>query len=117
EAQIDGMSVSSGYFEAMSVRMLAGGEDPSEAQNGAEEGTIKTALNAAAARALGFANPADAIGSLIERDILSGGEVRKQNLRVIGVVADMQFVSLMQPPIPMSYTFGPVNSFLAVKLE
>ena len=120
ETGLQRVSAGAGYFNVLSIPVLAGREFATEL-----EGTVSTIdaatanvlLNEAAARALGFTNPEVAVGQLLETEVtLRDGQVRAQSLRVIGVVADTQFTSVMLPPVPQLYFYAPASPFLAVRV-
>ncbi|HEY0961856.1 MAG TPA: FtsX-like permease family protein [Pseudomonadales bacterium] len=122
EAALQSAGVGPGYMRAMSVRILAGREfipddEPPPSTDDAPDGIGKSLLNEAAVRALGFPTPDAALDQLLESEINSGGgQMRKRTTRVIGVVADTQFSSVMLPPVPQLYNFSSGNPFLAAKL-
>ncbi len=128
EAALQAAGVGPGYFDAMSVRVLAGREyteedAPPPSTPGAPPDPNapprigRVILNEASVRALGFATPEAALDQLLDTE-LSGfdRQIRKQSFRVIGVVADTQFSSAMLPPIAQYYNFTTGNNFLAVKV-
>jgi putative ABC transport system permease protein len=122
EAALQPAGVGPGYMRAMSVRVLAGREfapedEPPPYDKDAPPTISKTLLNETSARALGFATPEAALDQLLETEVsVSSTEMRKSTMRVIGVVADTQFSSVMLPPVPQYYSYFSQNNFLAVKL-
>jgi hypothetical protein len=68
-------------------------------------------LNAAAARALGFGSPQDAVGQSVALDGRKG-EVRPV---VIGVVPDLRYQSLRETPAPVIYRNHRAASVLTVR--
>jgi putative ABC transport system permease protein len=120
EATLSPSSAGAGYFGMMSVPVLAGREfardlDSAEVPDGATRDVL---LNASAVRALGFATPEDALGSLVDVDVgANDGTANTQSLRVIGVIADVLFRSIMVPPRPEYYQYRPNGGFIVVKLQ
>lgn len=124
EAAIQGASVGSEYFRALSVPVLAGrefsvaidGQPP--AQGDAPPSIRDVMLNLSAAQDLGFSAPEMAIEQLLETESRNQqGELTRQAGRVIGVVADTQFSSVLLPPVPQIYYFSAQAGFVAVKLQ
>jgi putative ABC transport system permease protein len=119
--------VGADYFSAMSIPLLAGREFTADIEGvaspaGAEQeppAIINLILNLAATRALGFAAPELAVDSFLTVDSLGLDNVVEstQQARVIGVVGDTQFGSLLAPPSPDYYRFTSTGIWLAVKLE
>ena len=68
--------------------------------------TSNVIINASAARLLGFAEAADAIGRQL-RSGNSGFTALAETATIIGVVADTQFFSLRTEPRPEVYVFSP----------
>jgi putative ABC transport system permease protein len=124
EAPIQQNSVGTDYFRTLSVPVVAGREFSVEMDGtgvvapGSEPPTLRNILlNVSAAQDLGFSTPEMAMEQLLETDIRTPeGENRVQSLRVIGVVADTQFSSIMLPPVPQYYGLSAQNGFVAVKL-
>lgn len=112
------------FFRVLSVRVLAGREFSAELDEmlvgqpsatprpDAPLPTRNILLNAAAVRLLGFARPEKAVGQLLETDVAGPDrQLRAQGLRVVGVVADTQFASVMMPPVPTFYHYGLSGGF------
>jgi putative ABC transport system permease protein len=137
EAGLQQSSASPGFFRLMSTRVLAGREfsaeldapppSPSGApasgtptpgiESAAPARESRVILNESAARLLGFAEPAMAIEQLLERDTSTpDGQVRKQSMRVVGVVEDMQLASVMLPAPANFYNYAERSNFVGVKL-
>jgi putative ABC transport system permease protein len=130
EAAIQQMGSGGGYFDVMSVRILAGREFSTELDT--EPSTPpatpfgpdnppperRIVLNESAARLLGFTAPEAAVEQLLETTITpqGGPPPYKQIFRVIGVVADTQFSSAMLPPVAQMYSYNSQNQYIAVKL-
>ena len=97
-----------GYFETVGARLLAGrlfdrsrGEDNSDWRyapgRSVDERVSNVVLNASAARKLGYASPAAAVGRMIDG---------MGPARVIGVIADMRFESPREPRRPTLYLWA-----------
>ncbi len=82
------------------------------------EGNGRIVLNETAIRALGFANPTDAVGAVIEeRRRGPDRSVAYHALEIIGVVADNQFGSLRSVPGNEAYSLQSLASwYLTVKV-
>ncbi len=128
DAQLQGAAVGSNYFKTMSVNLLAGREfaaddappaaTPGAAVPAAAPPIQNAVLNSAGVAALGFTESAAALEQLFEQEnVGQDGKVNKQTFRIIGVVADTQFASVMLPPIAQYYRFAPSAGFVAVKLD
>ncbi|MDR2213855.1 MAG: ABC transporter permease, partial [Pseudomonadales bacterium] len=108
--------IGAGYFRVMAVPLLAGREFSTEIEGTVPEisaeqaaaDVINIVLNLAATREMGFASPATALDRLIK--------VGSQQARIIGVVADTQFSSVLLPPQPQYYRYSQ-GSQLAIRLE
>jgi putative ABC transport system permease protein len=126
EAGLQIGSVGNDYFNVMSVPILAGREFAAEvegtmpATENEEDApaVVNVLLNLSASRALGFATPDAAINSLLTAEH-SGreGPPRSQSMRVVGVVADTQFTSVMLPPVAQLYRYAAENGFIAIRFE
>jgi putative ABC transport system permease protein len=128
EAELQGRGnyVDVDYFNILSMRLLAGREFSADVEGALPQGddksdasaVINVILNASAVHALGFITPDAAIDALLmEEAVDNDGQMKRQSLRVIGVVADTQFASVILPPIAQYYRFSANNSFVAVRLE
>jgi len=125
EALLEGAGVGGDYFSILSIPVLAGREFSDAVdvirtvEEQAELPVVDVVLNESGAHALGFEAPALAVGQLLttETPINGGVATRSQSLRVIGVVGDAQFATILQPPIPQWYRYGPQTSFIAVKID
>lgn len=122
EAPVQQTAVGGDYFRTLSVAVLAGREFTVELEGtapiaqGAPPPTLRDILlNQSAAQQLGFDIPEMAVGQLLETEFSNSEGRHVQSLRVIGVVADTQFSSVMLPPVPQYYGFSPQNGFLAIK--
>ncbi|MDQ4086470.1 MAG: ABC transporter permease [Pseudomonadota bacterium] len=111
--------VDEGFFETMGMRLVAGRSfDPNrlmDRSSGAPAGgdpAIDQALiarganvvvNELAARRLGFADPADAVGARAEAAFLDAGRVP---VTIVGVVNDTRFRSIREPIDPIMFRFA-----------
>jgi putative ABC transport system permease protein len=129
------LHVDTSYFRLLGIAPIAGrlfdeqyGKDTvlvgaSAATAGAAAPNPSIVINAAAARALGYANPADAVGQdrRWSRRAIVDGAVRilePQASRIVGVVPDFSLGSIRERIEPMGYFIDPLNSFsLLVKLD
>ncbi len=101
-----GRNVSTDFFDVYGIRAVAGRAfDPKLEQDGNVNAVM---LNAAGARALGFATPAAAVGQIVT--YTDGG--KEFAPRVIGIAPDLRHESLREKPQPMIYK----NSLLASTL-
>ncbi|HEV2866418.1 MAG TPA: ABC transporter permease [Allosphingosinicella sp.] len=111
--------VDEGFFETMGMRLVAGrGFDvnrPMDRSGGAPPGAdpavdqaliargANVVVNELAARRLGFANPADAVGARAEAAFLDAGPVP---VTIVGVVNDTRFRSIREPIDPIMFRFA-----------
>jgi len=88
-------TVSPGYFDTYGMKLLAG-----SVLTGSSEGRL--VLDAKAARALGFARPQDAIGTLLRG---GGGWLQEgqDQRRVVAVIADVKQESARDPAKPQGF--------------
>jgi putative ABC transport system permease protein len=110
-------SVSTGYFDAMGLKLLAGRWF--DANRPADDMTldfpvnkdqemalarrgVNVVLNAYAARKLGFKSPQDAVGKVINSELFEPG-TGMANINIIGVVGDTRFRSVRQPIDPIMF--------------
>ncbi|KQW90097.1 hypothetical protein ASC94_20355 [Massilia sp. Root418] len=102
-------AVSPTFFQVYGVKPLAGRSfDPQREQEQNDDAVV---LNVAAARALGFGSPQDAVGQSVALDGRKG-EVRPV---VIGVVPDLRYQSLRETPAPVIYRNHRAVSVLTVR--
>ncbi|HLO19903.1 MAG TPA: FtsX-like permease family protein [Sphingomicrobium sp.] len=110
-------SVSTGYFDAMGLKLLAGRWfDPNRPADDmtlnfpldknqeialAQRG-VNVVLNAYAARKLGFKSPEDAVGKIIKSELFEPG-TGTVNINIIGVVADSRFRTVRTPIDPIMF--------------
>lgn len=130
EVQVRLSSVGNRFFELLAVPTLAGREFDaqidnvarSSAQSGGSGQVARVVINRAAANALGFRSPEDALHSPIvmrHGDTSMGVDVRNTPVTILGVVEDTQFHSLKEQPTPEVYvlTAQDVPSYLLIKYE
>ena len=122
-------SISYDFFSTLGVELVAGrefarGRDrvrrPDASGGEAQTGTLSVVLEAAAARALGWSNPADAVGATFyERAELAAGvgSASTVALEVIGVVDKAPLQGLSPPGIANVYVLDPYNSRLILRLD
>jgi putative ABC transport system permease protein len=102
---------------------LATLENPSEAAyrlggSAFSRSSGRLVINEAASRALGFANPAEAVGAVIEETINEGRTRKQVPVEIIGVIADNQFNSLRMPPRSEAYALQTLASWnFALKVD
>jgi putative ABC transport system permease protein len=111
--QLTTLSVDHDFFRTYEISLLAG-RDYSQALDrptplfqpeytaGTSEGNL--VVNASAARSLGFANAADAIGARVSSPGFNAGS---HNFTIVGVAEDTQFSSLRGLPGPEVYVLYP----------
>jgi putative ABC transport system permease protein len=111
--------VDEGFFRTMEMPLIAGrgfeASRPMDRSSGAGPGgdpAIDTALiarganvvvNELAARRLGFADPADAVGGRVQASFLEEGAVP---VTIVGVVRDTRFRSIREPMDPIMFRFA-----------
>ncbi|MEO5581640.1 MAG: FtsX-like permease family protein [Saprospiraceae bacterium] len=85
------------YFDLYKMKMIAG-------RNFLPSDTVKEfIINETYANVLGFTNPVDALGKLIEQ--------RRKKYPIVGVLADFQVKSTHDPIKPLAYTSDLANSY------
>jgi putative ABC transport system permease protein len=133
QADISTAGVDFGFFEVFGIHPLAGRLfDPSRPADGALDAPDRNppvVINETAARRLGFASPAAAVGATVlwrgnwDISLKRDGPIELPNRpsEVIGVVPDFTLGSVREPIRPMLYAVArnlPPNSIaLAVKLD
>jgi putative ABC transport system permease protein len=103
----NGYYVDYNFFSIYRMRLLAG-RLYDEALDGAREdaqlaspgGASSLVINESTSRALGFPSPADAVGATIAK--INGGNQTSPR-EIIGVIADSQFNSLLEPTLSEVY--------------
>ncbi len=126
------LAIGFGFFETYQMSLVAGrfperDRDPEQDMlfildvSGQEidESTVQPArilINETAATQLGFANPEDAVGRIIESG--DRGEAGYQELLILGVVADNQYRSLRVRSEPeVYYLYEDRTNFLTLRFE
>lgn len=69
------------------------------------KGSTNAMVNASAARALGYANPADAVGQMLDARV-----------RIVGIAPNLRYRTLRQKPEPMVYAVSEDEEVLTVRL-
>ncbi|HEY1604022.1 MAG TPA: ABC transporter permease [Allosphingosinicella sp.] len=124
--------VDSGFLDAMGMKLLAGrwfddkrpADDMSlpfpltdEAQKALVARGSNIVINELAARRLGFANPADAVGKIVRAGFVQAEDGLVPST-IIGVVQDARFRSIRQPIDPIIFMKGQSNlSFMVVRFH
>ena len=98
---MDAKMVDTNFFEVYGLKPLAGRLfDPTIDK---ENDGVPVALNAIAARQLGFASPEAAVGQLLQRTTEDG---KLLSHRVVGIAPQLRFRSLHDEPGPTVYELG-----------
>jgi hypothetical protein len=101
---VDVRSVSANFFEEYGIKPMAG--RLFEARRDKDDDAEPVVINAIAARQLGFADPAAAVGEILPFTDFSGKVIPK---RVLGIAPDIRYQSLREAPRAVLYelwTFG-----------
>ena len=77
-----------------------------------EGDALPMVLNAVAARALGFADPGDAVGALLQQPTWDG---KVEPKRVIGIAPELRFQSLREAPRATVYTLSKAQPTVTVR--
>jgi putative ABC transport system permease protein len=116
--ELGGYAVETDFFRAMGMKMVAGRsfsdaiarDDATrpyprvpEAERAFAQRGLNVVVTREAARRLGFANPADAVGKQA-RSQLAAAEYGMIPLTIVGVVEDARFRSVRDPLQPIMYT-------------
>ncbi|SNS70898.1 putative ABC transport system permease protein [Sphingomonas laterariae] len=117
------------WVDAMGIRMLAGRkldrnrpaddatvpfpEDPVAEQALARRG-VNAVVNALAARRLGFATPADAVGKTVHTSMVDSEKYGLTPVTIVGVMDDSRFRSIRTPIDPMMITRNDNNADVLV---
>ncbi|MGI9261330.1 MAG: ABC transporter permease [Woeseiaceae bacterium] len=112
------------FFETFGMHMAAGRtyseEFPADAFvfPNAENPTSNSSIiiNEASAIRAGWANPADAIGKVMQTGFNSNGVELSMFMEIVGVVEDVHFRSLRSEVVPMIFFHGSGGGRMAVKL-
>ncbi|MBW0008450.1 MAG: FtsX-like permease family protein, partial [Sphingomonas sp.] len=110
-------NVGQGYLNAMGLKLLAGRwfdanrevddsttpypPDP-QVEKAIHDRGINVVINQYAARKLGFASPADAIGKVVRGDMV-GNNLGLMNVTIVGVVGDSRFRTVRTPIEPIMF--------------
>ena len=102
-------SISADFFDVHALRPVAGRlfSDKTDKDEGGFQSVL---LNARAARALGFADPADAVGQILTTD--DDGKVAAT---IVGIAPDLRYDSLRDTPKSYLYFTSQQNSTLTVR--
>ncbi len=103
-------SVGANFFEVYGLRAEAG--RLFAARTDRDDDPVPLVLNAAAARALGFATPAAALGQTVLFREYDGKVQAKQ---VVGIAPDVRFQSLREAPAAIAYELHTLGSTLTVR--
>jgi putative ABC transport system permease protein len=127
-------AVSPAFFDTMGIRLVAGRklsrafandnaytpyepEDAVEpAQRAMAQRGINVVVNALAAKQMGFADPAAAVGKQVRINMF-GDEIGLVPATLVGVVADSRFRSLREPVEPMIFYDRGIYSDLVVRYD
>ena len=103
-------SISADFFDVHALRPVAGRlfSDKTDKDEGGFQSVL---LNARAARALGFADPADAVGQLLTTDSGDG----KVTATIVGIAPDLRYDSLRDTPKSYLYFTSQQNSTLTLR--
>lgn len=111
-ASMEIKSVSANFFEQYRVQPQAGRLfDPRQDQ---EDDPVPLVLNAIAARELGFADPAAAIGQTL---LFSGFDKKVVHKRVVGIAPELRFHSLRAAPRAVAYELWTAGITLSVRAD
>lgn len=109
-------NVGVGYFDAMGLKLLAGRwfdnreiddsttpypPDP-QVEKAIHDRGMNVVINQYAARKLGFASPADAVGKVVRGDLI-GNNLGLMSLTIVGVVGDSRFRTVRTPIEPIMF--------------
>lgn len=103
---VDLKGVSHSFFDTYGIRPLAGRLFNEKMDNEAQSEVV--VLNTAAALALGFSSPQEAVGKSMARPDQSP-------LRIIGVAPDIRFQTARDPVLPAIYYADPDRSVMTVR--
>ncbi|KQW90333.1 cell division protein FtsX [Massilia sp. Root418] len=103
-------SVSANFFAQYRIQPLAG--RLFDARLDQEDDPVPLVLNAIAARELGFAEPADAIGQTL---LFKGFDDKVIHKRVVGIAPELRFHSLRAAPRAVAYELWTAGTTLSVR--
>lgn len=109
-ASMELKSVSTNFFEQYRIKPIAGRLYDSKIDK--EDDPVPAVLNAIAARELGFANPADAIGQTL---LFTGFDQKVIARRVIGIAPEVRHQSLREAPRAIAYELWTTAVTLTVR--
>jgi putative ABC transport system permease protein len=109
--------VSPNFFEVLALHPVAGRLFDSRIDR--ENSDIKDAnvivINRAAALALGYASPEEAVGQTVTSNTYTVEEPRMETMTIIGVAPDFRYQGMHETPIPMVYSTFVMTSVLTIK--
>ncbi len=116
--------VSEDYFTTLGMHFLAGralSDDFATDRGLGFSATNRTqsggaVLNATAARAFGFADPAAAVGANLYSEGMFQNELYRSNFNVVGVVDDAHFQSVRSDIAPIIYLLQDARNVIVIKL-
>lgn len=116
--------VSEDYFATLGMPLLGGralSEDFATDHSAGFSATVQTQiggaiLNATAARAFGFADPAAAVGADLYSEGMFQGLLYRSDFNVVGVVADAHFQSVRSDIAPVIFLLQDMRNVMIVKL-
>ncbi|KQV90031.1 cell division protein FtsX [Massilia sp. Root351] len=111
-AAMEMKSVSANFFEQYRIRPQAG--RLFDARLDQEDDPVPLVLNAIAARELGFADPAAAIGQTL---LFSGFDNKVIHKRVVGIAPELRFHSLRTAPRAVAYELWTAGITLSVRAD
>ncbi|MGZ8321109.1 MAG: FtsX-like permease family protein, partial [Telluria sp.] len=98
------------FFETYGIKPEAGRLfDP---RRDKENDPVPLVINAIAARELGFANPAQALGETL---VYTGFDNKPVHKRVVGIVPELRFQSLREAPRAMGFELSLANAIVSVR--
>lgn len=109
---VDVRSVSANFFEEYGVKAVAG--RLFDARLDKDDDAVPVLINTMAARQLGFADPAAAVGEILPFTDFSGKVVHK---RVLGIAPDIRYQSLREAPRAVLYELWTFGQTLTVRSQ
>ena len=107
---MDMQAVSATFFDVYRVRPVHG--RLFEPGRDRDDDALPLVINAVAARALGYANPADAVGQTLQ---FPGWDGKPQPKRVIGIAPELRFRSLREAARPTGYALWAAQPTVSVR--
>ena len=113
-ANLVNRQISPNFFDVLDVQAIAGRLFNSTLDRESDQMTEVSSIviNAAAARALGYASPLEAVGQMISVDLDEDG---MRSVRVVGIAPDIRQESLHELPSPSAYWPNAYASTLTVR--